>query len=163
MPGRNLRSTRKGNSKDYSKLHEGSPLPDEDDETPAMPAVKKMTKKQKRAAAAAKKQQQEQRNNNDLAPSLPSKSPTRVDDTGSSHGSSSDVGKNSDESAPSCKPKQNNNKLVSSCNSEDSDEGDAIKKAKEKLKKLRLNFSLKFFLSLLQKIIKIFFFKYLKV
>ena len=141
MPGRNLRSTRKGNSKDYSKLHEGSPLPDEDDEIPAMPVVKKMTKKQKRAAAAAKKQQlqqQEQQNNNDSAPSLPSKSPTTVNDTCSSHGSSSDVGKISDDSAPSCKPKQNNNKHVSSSdNNEDSDEGDAIKKAKEKLRKLR--------------------------
>ena len=59
MPGRSLRSTRKGKdaNQDWSKLNEGSPLPDECE--PAVPTTnsKKSLRKKKKAA---KKQQQKQ-------------------------------------------------------------------------------------------------------
>ena len=52
MPRKNLRSsTRKGNvDKDWCKLHEGSPLPDESDADDVIPAsVTKSNKKKKKA------------------------------------------------------------------------------------------------------------------
>ena len=61
--GRNLRSTRKGKdvNKDYSKMNEGPPLPEEDAIEP-MPVSKskKTSKKQKKALAKKSKQQQEE-------------------------------------------------------------------------------------------------------
>ena len=59
MPGRSLRSTRKGKdaNKDWSKLNDGSPLPDEvTDPVPTANSKKSLRKKKK----AAKKQQQKQ-------------------------------------------------------------------------------------------------------
>ena len=79
MPGRKLRSTRKG-SKDYAKIHEGSPLPDEDEHEQMSllaTSAKKMNKKQKKAAA--KKQQQQKKEQS--APSSPSIFPTKDDET----------------------------------------------------------------------------------
>ena len=58
MPGRSLRSSRKGKdaNKDWSKLNEGSPLPEEE-EIKMVPTAKSQKKKKK---AANKKQQQQQ-------------------------------------------------------------------------------------------------------
>ena len=60
MPGRNLRSTRKGKdvNKDWAKLNEGSPLPVDVEDRDIVPATtKKMNKKQKKAAAKKQKSQ----------------------------------------------------------------------------------------------------------
>ena len=59
MPGRSLRSTRKGKdaNQDWSKLNEGSPLPDEVADLAPTASSKKSLKKKKKAA---KKQQQKQ-------------------------------------------------------------------------------------------------------
>ena len=59
MPGRSLRSTRKGKdaNKDWSKLNDGSPLPDEVTEIVPTAISKKSSRKKKKAA---KKQQQKQ-------------------------------------------------------------------------------------------------------
>ena len=56
MPGgRKLRSTRKGSKdKDYAKIHEGSPLPDDDEQMSSLTlatSAKKLNKKQKKVAA----------------------------------------------------------------------------------------------------------------
>ena len=53
MPGRKLRSTRKGSKdKDYAKIHEGSPLPDDDEQMSSLTLATsaKLNKKQKKVA-----------------------------------------------------------------------------------------------------------------
>lgn len=142
MPGRKLRSTRKG-SKDYAKIHEGSPLPDEDEHEQMSllaTSAKKMNKKQKKAAA--KKQQQQKKEQS--APSSPSIFPTKDDDDIITSHDSSDVGENSDDSARSLnninknKPKTKTGSRYVSDDGDSDDDGDIIiRKAEEKLKKLR--------------------------
>ena len=146
MPGRKLRSARKG-SKDYAKIHEGSPLPDEDEQMSLLAAsssAKKMNKKQKKAAA--KKQQHQQQQQTKMAPTSPSNFPTKDGDDRVTSQDGSDVGESSDDSARSLdnhninKNKQPQTKFGSRHASDDdcdSDDGDIIRKAEEKLKKLR--------------------------
>ena len=61
MPGRNLRSTRKGKDpdRDWLKLSEGSPLPEIESDVADVPSLDipvKVNKKKKRAAAKKQKE-----------------------------------------------------------------------------------------------------------
>ena len=142
MPGRNLRSTRKNKQQqDYLKLHEGPALPGDDDEEISPPALvlpKKMSKKQKKVM----KQQQQQQKKTASAPSSSKTSPIVGDEISSSHDTSDDDVKTNDESARSTDDNNNNNKTASHYKSSDHDGGESdedvvMRKAKEKLARLR--------------------------
>ena len=145
MPGgRKLRSTRKGSKdKDYAKIHEGLPLPDDDEQMSSLTLATsaKLNKKQKKVAAKKHHQQQQQQQKKEKStPSSPSISPIK---DGDDSPDTSDVGENSDDSARSLnninKPKtKTGNRYVCVSDDGDSDDEDIVmKKAEEKLKKLR--------------------------
>ena len=77
MPGRSLRSSRKGKdaNKDWSKLNEGSPLPEEEELKIVPTASAKSLKKKKKAANKRRQQQQKQPK---AMVDIPAGSPARV-------------------------------------------------------------------------------------
>ena len=125
MPGRNLRSTRKGKDahKDWSKLNEGSPLSDPEPEE-FIPAAASKTNKKKKKKAAKK---QKNSTTTELQAAL---AVTNVDDENSVNADTSEG------ESRSYQQSINIDGDISSPSSE-FEEDDALVKAKQKLKKLK--------------------------